>query len=76
MIRIYKILRRLKEAKIHFVLSSYRDDTIMITVSVPGHRWEVEVFEDGSLETEVFSSDGSIIDYKATSNLIKQFTDD
>ncbi len=36
--------------------------TVMVMVSVPGERWEVEVFEDGSVECEKFMSNGQIRD--------------
>ena len=32
----------------------------MIIAAVPGERWEIEIFEDNSLEVEIFSSDGQI----------------
>jgi hypothetical protein len=32
----------------------------MVVVAVPGERWEVEFFPDGSIETERYRSDGQI----------------
>ena len=30
----------------------------MVTVAVPGERWEIEFFEDGHVEVEKFLSQG------------------
>jgi hypothetical protein len=34
----------------------------MVAVAVPGKRWEIEFIDDGSIEVEVFRSDGRIGD--------------
>lgn len=44
------------------VSSKGRPRSLMITVSVPGRHWEIEVFEDGSIETEIFKTEGEILD--------------
>jgi hypothetical protein len=51
-------LRRLEEARIHYSLAHFRDETVAVEVVVPGERWEIEFFADGSVEVEVFSSVG------------------
>lgn len=43
--------------------------TIVVEVSVPGERWEVEFFEDGHLEIERFRSDGQIDDERVLEDL-------
>jgi hypothetical protein len=48
-------LTRLEEAKIWYRLSKMRE-AIMVEVAVPGQRWEIEFFADGSIEREVFES--------------------
>ena len=35
-------------------------DTIMITIAIPGERWEIEVDQAGEVYIEKFRSDGSI----------------
>jgi len=55
-------LRRLEEARIHFTLTSVREGAVMVQVTVPGERWEVEFFPDHTTEIEIFRSDGSISD--------------
>lgn len=56
---IFEIIAKLERAKIHFTLARIREESILIVVAVPGERWEIEVMEDGTVETEVFvSNDG------------------
>jgi hypothetical protein len=49
------------------------DNTDLITV--PGQHWEVEFFEDGSIEIEVLESDGEIYDEKKLNELFDKFSD-
>ena len=57
---LYELLNRLDESKISYRLDRIRDDTVMIVVAVPGELWEIEYFEDGTVEVERFISDGEI----------------
>ncbi|NCI48946.1 hypothetical protein GWC95_03365 [Sediminibacterium roseum] len=59
---LYTILEQLDSAKIHYRLERYRDDTIMICVTVVGSRIEIEVFSDGSVVTSMFKGDESLED--------------
>ena len=54
-------LRRLEEHQIHYRLNKVRD-AIMVEVAIPGQRWEVEFFPDGSIEVEEFITTGTIED--------------
>jgi len=72
---LFEFLAQLKAASIFYTLSSVRDDAFMFTISVPGERWEVEVFLDGSIEVEVFLSNGEIYDGNKLSDLFKRFSD-
>ena len=47
-------LNMLYEQKIYHRLSKAREDAIMVEISVPGQRWEVEFMKDGSIEIEKF----------------------
>ena len=47
----------------------------MFTIAVPGERWEVEFFSDGSIEVEVFLSNGEIYDANKLSDLFQRFSD-
>jgi hypothetical protein len=69
------MLDKLEEARIIYSLSRIREDSIMIFVATPGGRWEVEVMEDGSIEIEVFKSDGTIFDEEKFKELLSYFED-
>jgi hypothetical protein len=68
-------LRRLEEARIHFTLTSVREGAVMVQVTVPGERWEVEFFPDHMPEVEVFRSDGSIGDASLLERLFNEHGD-
>lgn len=68
-------LLRLEEARIHFRLTSVREGAVMVQVTVPGERWEVEFFPDHPLEIEIFRSDGSISDASLLKRLFSEHGD-
>ena len=72
---LLELLRRLKTAGIYFELGQVRDEAVMISVCVPGERWEIEYMEDGSVEVEVFRSDGEIRGEEALGDLFARFSD-
>src|SRR5258707_1015973 len=57
------LLRHLDQAKIAYTLRHSRDDALMVTINVPGERWEVEFVDykdEVQVEVERFVSDGTI----------------
>ncbi len=52
-------LDRLEEAGLSYRLDHVRE-ALMVSVAIPGERWEIEFFEDGSVEVEKFRSSGEI----------------
>lgn len=68
-------LRRLEQGKIHYRLDTIRDACILVDVAVPGERWEIEFSDDGSVEIEVFKSDGKVRDRGALDELFARFSD-
>ena len=68
-------LQSLERGKIHYILQSCRDEAIMVLVTVPGERWEVEFLADGSVEVEGFISDGEIYGEDILSELLTEYTD-
>jgi hypothetical protein len=50
----------LEAANLSFQITSVRPDALMVAVAVPGERWDIEFMNDGSVEVEVFRSDGNI----------------
>ncbi len=55
---LLSFLRRLSEARIPYTLRHSRDDAVMVEVTVPGERWEVDFLEDGDVDVEVFRGGG------------------
>jgi len=73
--RLFRFLAKLDTAKIHYRLGRSRDDTVMVEAHVPGERWEIEFFEDGEIEVEIFRSDGSLRGADALEDLFRRFSD-
>jgi hypothetical protein len=57
---LYSILDKLDAAKIYYRLERHRDNTVMICATVVGSRIEIEVFDNGDIETSVFKGDESL----------------
>jgi hypothetical protein len=51
--RLLEFLDQLEEAGLHYDLKHVRD-SIMVSVYIPAGMWEIEFFEDGTLEVELF----------------------
>ncbi len=60
---------KLELANIFYLLRKTRNDAVSIDVSVPGERWEIDFLDDGSIEVEIFTSDGTIHDASILSEL-------
>ena len=73
--RVTAFLQSLERRKMHYTLQSCRDEAIMVLVTVPGERWEVEFLADGSVEVERFISDGEIFGEDILSELLTKYTD-
>jgi hypothetical protein len=58
---LYSLLRRLENAHIHFAIGRYRQDTVLVSITLVGERVEVDVFEDGHMEVSRFVGDESIV---------------
>ncbi|MFL5804291.1 MAG: hypothetical protein ACJ8CR_21420 [Roseiflexaceae bacterium] len=72
--KVLAFLDRLEEVKIPYTLAHVRE-TIMVKITVPGERWEVEFFEDGEVEVERFISTGVIEDEEALDRLFAEHSD-
>lgn len=73
--KLTKFLKQLEQDKIHYTLASHRDDAIMVLVTVPGERWEIEFLGDGSVEVERFISDGEICGEEVLHELLTTHAD-
>ena len=49
---------RLSAADLTYAPAAYRDDAMSLLVNEPGHYWEIDVLEDGSIDVEVYVSQG------------------
>ena len=59
MFEVFNALReRLQKADLSFTSAAYRDDAMSLLVNEPGHYWEIDVLEDGSVDVEVYTSQG------------------
>jgi hypothetical protein len=73
--KLLGFLSELDRRRIFFKLTRVRDDAIMVEISVPGERWEVEFFGDGRVEVEVFKSPGIIGGEEELDRLLREFAD-
>lgn len=73
--RVLTFLAQLETHHIWYQLEHVRD-SIIVTMSVPGERWEVEFFEDGQIKTERFRSSGVVAGESVLDELIAQHGSD
>ncbi len=67
--KLTKFLDRLDRSNIHYNLTSIREGAVMVGVTVPGERWEIEFMADGDVEVEVFKSSGEVRDLSIIDDL-------
>jgi hypothetical protein len=72
--KLLELLNRLQAVKTYYRLAHRREDAITIEVAVPGERWEIDCYENGNTEVEIFKSDGSIRDASAIDELFRDFS--
>ena len=73
--KLTTFLKHLEGAHLYYTLASHRDGTIMVLVTVPGERWEIEFFGDGSVEVERFRSNGEIGGEESLHELLTTYAD-
>jgi hypothetical protein len=73
--RVLELLNRLEQAKIHYTLGHNQEDALTIEAAVPGQRWEIDCYSDGTVDVEIFRSDGAIRDETAIDELFRDFSD-
>lgn len=74
--RLLEFLQYLENQGISYTLGHHREEAIMVTVAVPGERWEVEFLRDGSVEVEKFISNGDIAGEEALNEFFSRHTDE
>ena len=75
MTKLLKFLSRLEQLKIHNRIEHNRDESIMVITDVPGQKWEIEFFNDGNIEIEIFKSDGEIRGESELERFFKEFSE-
>jgi hypothetical protein len=66
--------RELEQRHIIYELRIVRDEALMLSVAVPGERWEIEFFDDGRIELERFVSQGVVEAPEALAELLAWFS--
>ena len=69
-------LDRLDAADIHYTLTSVREGSVLVGVTLDGERWEIEFRSDGDVEIEIFRSDGEVHDESMLDELFRRAADD
>ncbi len=54
---VFKTIRMLEEARLHFFIERTRPDSIRLSVTMVGERIEIDIFEDDHLEISRFFGD-------------------
>ena len=57
---VFKTMRMLEEARLHFFIERTRPDSIRLSVTMVGERVEIDIFEDNHLEISRFLGDENI----------------
>ncbi len=66
------LLDQLEKLKIWYRLEKVRD-ALMVIITIPGERWEIEFFDDGHIEIERFISSGQISDETILEKLLADY---
>ncbi len=73
--RLVQLLERLDRAHIYFTLAHNQEDAVSVQVVVPGERWEIDCYPDGTIDVEVFKSDGKILNETIVEDLFARFAE-
>ena len=58
---LYALLSELEAAKVFFVLSRHRPDSVLVAIAFVGERVEVDVFDDGHMEVSRFRGNEDVV---------------
>jgi len=72
--KLIDFLNKLEDVKIYYKLNKTCDEYIMVDISVPGEKWEVE-FSADDVRIEKFISTGNLFDKSEIDVLFKNFSD-
>jgi hypothetical protein len=68
-------LEVLDRGGIHYELGNVRPEALMVTAAVPGQRWEIEFLAAGTVEVEIFASDGETLGETDLGDLVQRFAE-
>lgn len=73
--KLVLFLQNLEQQEISYILTHNHEEAIMVSVAVPGERWEVEFLSDGAVEVEKFISNGEIAGEEALSEFFARYSE-
>ncbi|EJB01775.1 hypothetical protein Rleg9DRAFT_0520 [Rhizobium leguminosarum bv. trifolii WSM597] len=74
---LFRILKRLDDAKIYYVLGRNRSDTVDVLATFVGARLEISVFDDGHVEVSMFTGSEDVLDEETLNAFIeRELSDD
>lgn len=73
--RLLDFLERLEAAGLYFTLQYLRENSVLVTVFAPAARWEIDFFDDGNIDVEVFESTGEVVDEEALEQMFAEADD-
>lgn len=76
MSKLTAFLDKLDRERIAYTVTHQREDAVLVAVAVPGERWEIEFFVDGSVEVEQFVSSGDIYGEAVLQELFNRYAND
>lgn len=72
MSKVFEVLKRLDEAKVHYFIGRYRSNTIDITATVVGERVEITVFEDDHVEVSRFVGNEEVLNESVLDEILRR----
>jgi hypothetical protein len=69
---LFKILKSLDNAKVHYFIERHRADTVDITATFVGKRLEITVFEDDHVEASEFLGHEDFLDEDLLWNAVNE----
>ena len=73
---LYHLLENLENAGIYFTLGRYHPDSITVSLTVPGERIEIYVYENGQMEVSRFKGhEGIVGENDLVDQIIEQYKD-
>ncbi len=71
---LINFLDKLDDVKLRYRLNKIRD-SVLVEITVPGERWEVEFMSNGEIVIEKFLSDGQMFGKEEIDILFRDFSD-